>query len=80
MTSQAHALQQIALARDRFRSSIFVFERSDKPVAFTGLIEGEFLPLVKALTQSGEQAFKKMRDKYLKIYTVSRFLGRRLHS
>ncbi|MBR7652435.1 hypothetical protein [Brucella oryzae] len=59
MTSQAHALQQIVPARDRFRSSIFIFEHSDKPVAFTDLIEGENLPLVKAITQSGEQAFKK---------------------
>ncbi|WP_247882055.1 hypothetical protein [Brucella intermedia] len=40
------------------RSSIF-FERSDEPVAFTGLIEGEILSLVKALTQASEKAFKK---------------------
>ncbi len=59
MTSQAHALQQLALARDRYPVFNFSFERSDKPVAFTGLIEGEILSLVKALTQANEKAFKK---------------------
>jgi len=59
VTSQAHALQQLALARDRYPVFNFSFERSDKPVAFTGLIEGEILSLVKALTQPGEKAFKK---------------------
>ncbi|KAB2672194.1 hypothetical protein F9K77_02310 [Ochrobactrum sp. LMG 5442] len=59
MTSQAHALQQLALARDRDPVFNFSFERSDKPVAFTGLIEGEILSLVKALTQMSEKAFKK---------------------
>lgn len=59
MTSQAHALQQLALARDRDPVFNFSFERSDKPVAFTGLIEGEILSLVKALTQADEKAFKK---------------------
>jgi len=46
-------------ARDRDPVFDFSFERSDNPVAFTGLIEGEILPLVKALTQPGEKAFKK---------------------
>jgi len=59
VTSQAHALQQLALARDRDPVFNFSFERSDKLVAFTGLIEGEILSLVKALTQPGEKAFKK---------------------
>ncbi|KAB2711974.1 hypothetical protein [Brucella intermedia] len=59
MTSQAHALQQLALARDRDPVFNFSFERSDEPVAFTGLIEGEILSLVKALTQVSEKAFKK---------------------
>ena len=59
MTSQAHALQQLALARDRDPVFNFSFERSDEPVAFTGLIEGEILSLVKALTQASEKAFKK---------------------
>jgi len=59
VTSQAHALQQLALARDRDPVFNFSFERSDKPVAFTGLIEGEILSLVKALTQADEKAFKK---------------------
>jgi len=59
VTSQAHALQQLALARDRDPVFNFSFERSDKPVAFTGLIEGEILSLVKALTQASEKAFKK---------------------
>jgi len=39
VTSQAHALQQLALARDRDPVFNFSFERSDEPVAFTGLIE-----------------------------------------
>ncbi|WP_144405886.1 hypothetical protein [Brucella anthropi] len=60
MTSQAHAhTAGCPSPETAFRSSILVFERSDKPAAFTGLIEGEKLPLVKAITQPGELASKK---------------------